>query len=151
MSLRHTASAPLPPRGPQSLPPPRRDESMQQPRQGWYDSPPRDYGGAIQRQPQPQASGWAGQPAPPIVGLGLEAMQGMTNAMNTIANQVIRNSGRATRNAGWLYFDGTFRDYPAFKRKFTSFRQLPSRHTNTGAVPAVPRTYLQSRTGTMSA
>ncbi len=65
-------------------------------------------------------SSWAGQSAPPIVGLGLEAMQGMTNAMNAIANQVIRNSGRTMRNADWLYFDGTFRDYPAFKRKFAS-------------------------------
>jgi hypothetical protein len=67
------------------------------------------------------SSGWAGQSPPPMVGLGLEAMQGMTNAMNAITNQVIRNSGRATRNAGWQYFDGTFRDYPAFKRKFASF------------------------------
>ncbi len=46
----------------------------------------------------------------------------MTNAMNAIANQVIRNSGRTTRNVGWLYFDGTNRDYPAFKRKFASFQ-----------------------------
>jgi hypothetical protein len=29
--------------------------------------------------------------------LFLEAMQGMINTMNAIANQVIRNSGRATR------------------------------------------------------
>jgi hypothetical protein len=66
------------------------------------------------------------------MGLGLEAIQGMTNAMNAIANQVIRNSGRSGRNAGWPYFDGTFRDYPAFKRKFESFqmthhRGLPTR------------------------
>ncbi len=53
----------------------------QQPRRDRYDSPPRGYGGAVPRQPQPQAGNWAGQPAPPIVGLGLEAMQGMTNAM----------------------------------------------------------------------
>ncbi len=52
----------------------------------------------------------------------MEAIQGMTNAMNAIANQVIRNSGRSGRNAGWPYFDGTFRDYPAFKRKFESFQ-----------------------------
>jgi hypothetical protein len=49
-------------------------------------------------------------------------MQGMTDAMNPIANQVIRNSARTTRNAGRPYFDVTFRDYPAFKRKFASFR-----------------------------
>jgi hypothetical protein len=35
----------------------------------------------------------------------------MTNAMNAIPNQVIRSSGRSGRNAGWPYFDGTFRDY----------------------------------------
>ncbi len=52
----------------------------------------------------------------------MEAMQGMTNAMNAIANQVIRNLGRSAQNAGWPYFDGTFRDYPAFKRKSESFR-----------------------------
>jgi hypothetical protein len=126
---RHSASAPLPPRGPPGIPPPRRGESMQQPRRDRYDSPPRGYGGAMPRQPQPQAGNWAGQPAPPIVGLGLEAMQGMTNAMNAIANQVIRNSGRSARNAGWPYFDGTFRDYPAFKRKFASFQASYHRGT----------------------
>jgi len=47
------------------------------------------------------------------MGLGLEAIQGVTNAMNAIANQVIRNSGRSGRNVGLPYFDGTFRDYPA--------------------------------------
>jgi hypothetical protein len=52
----------------------------------------------------------------------LEAMQSMTNAMNIIANQVIRNLGRARRNAGWPFFDGTQRDYPAFKRKLASFQ-----------------------------
>ncbi len=86
------------------------------------NSPPRGYSGAIPRQSQPQAGGWARQPAPLVVGLGLKAMQGMTNAMVAIANQVIRNSGRATRNAAWPYFDGMYRDYPAFKRKFASFR-----------------------------
>jgi hypothetical protein len=72
-----------------------------------------------------------GQAAPPVMGLGLEAIQGMTNAMNVIANQVIRNSGRFGRNAGWPYFDGTFRDYPAFKRKFESFQMTYHRGTPT--------------------
>jgi hypothetical protein len=54
----------------------------------------------------------------------------MTNAMNAIANQVIRNSGRSGRNAGWPYF-GTFRDYPAFKRKFESFQMTYHRGTPT--------------------
>jgi hypothetical protein len=89
--------------------PPRREESMQQPR--------RDQG--------------TNQAASPALGLGLEAIQGMTNAMNAIANQVIRSSGRSGRNAGWPYFDGTFRDYPAFKRKFESFRMTYHRGTPT--------------------
>jgi hypothetical protein len=55
----------------------------------------------------------------------------MTNAMNAIANQVIRNSGRSGRNAGWPYFDDTFRDYPAFKRKFESFQMNYHRSTPT--------------------
>jgi hypothetical protein len=118
MPPRHSASAPLPPRGLPGVPLPRRGESMQQPRRDRYDSPPRGYGGASPR--RPQAGYWAGQPAPLVVGFGLEAMQGMTNAMNAIANQVIRNLGRSGRNAGRPYFDGTFRDYPAFKRKFES-------------------------------
>jgi hypothetical protein len=121
MPPRHSASALLPTRGLPGMPPPRRGESIQQPRRDWNESPPRGYGGAVPRRPQPQAGNWAGQSAPPIVGLGLEAMQGMTNAMNAISNQVIHNSGRTARNGGWLYFDGTFRDYPAFKRKFASF------------------------------
>ncbi len=54
----------------------------------------------------------------------------MTNAMNAIANQVIHNSGRSGRNAGWPYF-GTFRDYPAFKRKFESFQMTYHRGTPT--------------------
>jgi hypothetical protein len=49
--------------------------------------------------------------------------------MNAIANQVIRNSGRSGRNAGWPYFDGMFRDYPAFKRKFESFQMNYHRGT----------------------
>ncbi len=71
---------------------------------------------------QPRREHRAEQAAPLVMGLGLEAIQGMINAMNPIANQVIRNSGRSGRNAGWPYFDGTFRDYPAFKRKFESFQ-----------------------------
>jgi hypothetical protein len=129
MPPRHSASAPLPPRGLPSVLLPRRGESMQQPRQDRYDSPPRGYGGAVPR--RPQAGYWAGQPTPPVVGFGLEAMQGMTNAMNAIANQVIRNSGRSGRNAGWPYFGGRFRDYPAFKRKFESFQMNYHRGTPT--------------------
>jgi hypothetical protein len=79
----------------------------------------------------PRRDQGASQAAPQVMGLGLEAIQGMTNAMNAIANQVIRNSGGFGRNAGWPYFDGTFRDYPAFKRKFESFQMTYHRGTPT--------------------
>jgi hypothetical protein len=82
----------------------------------------------VQRPRQDQG---VSQAALPVLGLGLEAIQGMTNAMNAIANQVIRNSGRSGRNAGWPFFDGTFRDYPAFKRKFESFQMTYHRDTQT--------------------
>jgi hypothetical protein len=79
--------------------------------------------------PPPRRDQGASQAASQALGLGLEAIQGMTNAMNAIANQVIRSSGRSGRNAGWPYFDGTFRDYPAFKRKFESFQMTYHRGT----------------------
>ncbi len=81
--------------------------------------------------PPPRRDQGASQAAAPALGLGLEAIQGMTNAMNAIANQVIRSSGRSGRNAGWPYFDGTFRDFPAFKRKFESFQMTYHRGTTT--------------------
>jgi hypothetical protein len=119
------------PTGTPGIPLPRCGESMQQPRRDLYDLPLRGYSGAVPRQPQPQAGNWTGLPVPPIMGLGLEAMQGMTNAMKAIANQVIHNLGRSVRNAGWPYLDGTFRDYPAFRRKFESFRANCHRGTLT--------------------
>jgi hypothetical protein len=48
--------------------------------------------------------------------------QGLTNAMNAIANQVIRDSGKSVKNGGWPYFDGTFKEYPSFKRKFRTYQ-----------------------------
>jgi hypothetical protein len=38
---------------------------------------------------------------------------------------------RSLLAAGWPYFDGTFRDYPAFKRKFEPFRANYHRGTPT--------------------
>jgi hypothetical protein len=46
----------------------------------------------------------------------------MTNAMNAIANQVIRASGKSVRNGGWPYFNGTLKEYPSFKRKFRTYQ-----------------------------
>jgi hypothetical protein len=48
--------------------------------------------------------------------------QGLTNAMNAITNQVIRASGKSVKNGGWPYFDGTFKEYPSFKRKFRTYQ-----------------------------
>jgi hypothetical protein len=78
---------------------------------------------------QPRRDQGASQAAPPVLGLGLEAIPGMTNTMNAIANQVIRNSDRSGRNAGWPYFDGTFRDY--VQEEFESFQMTYHRCTPT--------------------
>ena len=42
--------------------------------------------------------------------------------MNAIANQVIRASGKSVKNGGWPYFDGTFKEYPSFRRKFRTYQ-----------------------------
>jgi hypothetical protein len=103
--------------------PPQPSESMHQQRRGRYNSPPWVYNrDAPPRQSQAQRRGWGREHVPPVLGLGIEAVQGMTNVMNAIANQVIRNSGRPTRNERWPYYNQTFRDYPALKRKFLSFQ-----------------------------
>ena len=47
----------------------------------------------------------------------------MTNALSAITNQVLRISGKSTKNGGWPYFDGTFKDYPAFRRKFRIYQR----------------------------
>jgi hypothetical protein len=46
----------------------------------------------------------------------------LTNAMNAIANQVIPASGKSVKNCGWPYFNGTFKEYPSFKRKFRTYQ-----------------------------
>jgi hypothetical protein len=40
-------------------------------------------------------------------------------------------SGRSTQNAGWPYFDVTYREYPAFKRKFLLFQANYHQGTST--------------------
>jgi hypothetical protein len=47
MPPRHSASAPLPPRGPQDMPSPRHDKSLQQPRRDRYNLLPRGYSRAV--------------------------------------------------------------------------------------------------------
>ena len=49
--------------------------------------------------------------------------QGLTNALSAITNQLLRVSGKSNKNGGWPYFDGTFKDYPAFKRKFATYQR----------------------------
>jgi hypothetical protein len=81
-------------------------------------SPGQNAAGGVPPPPPPaRGGGGAGAGGPPIDGFGGFA-QGLTNAMNAIANQVIRASGKSVKNGGWPYFDGTFKEYPSFKRKF---------------------------------
>jgi hypothetical protein len=48
-------------------------------------------------------------------------LQGVVNCLTSISNQMLRMSGKSGKNGGWLYFDGTFTGYPAFKRKWQSY------------------------------
>ena len=40
-----------------------------------------------------------------------------------MTNQLLRVSGKSIKNGGWPYFDGTFKEYPAFKRKFRTYQR----------------------------
>jgi len=67
------------------------------------------------------------RPAPPAPGLGADVAQRLTNAINAMVNRVVtffaRISGRYMQNSGWPYFDGTYKEHTAFKRKFRSFNK----------------------------
>jgi hypothetical protein len=54
---------------------------------------------------------------------GADVAQGLTNAINAIVNRVVRISRRYLQNSGWPYFDGTYKEYTAFKRKFRSLNK----------------------------
>jgi hypothetical protein len=64
------------------------------------------------------------RPAPPELDPGADVAQRLTNAINAMVNRVVtffaRISGRSMHNSGWPYFDGTYKEYTAFKRKFRS-------------------------------
>jgi hypothetical protein len=47
-------------------------------------------------------------------------LQGVVNCLRSISNQMLRMSGRSGKNGGWPWFDGTYKDYPAFWRKWSS-------------------------------
>jgi hypothetical protein len=86
MPPRHSPSVPLLPRGSQGMLP---SGSMRQPRRCRYDSLRVHNRDAAPRQHQAQAGGWGREPILTVLGLGIEAVQGMTNAMKAIANKVI--------------------------------------------------------------
>jgi hypothetical protein len=46
----------------------------------------------------------------------------MVNTFTALTNQVVRILGGSGRNQGWPYFDGTFKEYPVFKRKFSTYQ-----------------------------
>jgi hypothetical protein len=62
------------------------------------------------------------RPTPSELCLGADAVQGLTIAINAILNRVVRISGGSLWNNGWPYFVGTYKEYPAFKRKFRSYQ-----------------------------
>jgi hypothetical protein len=50
-------------------------------------------------------------------------LQGVVNCLASITNQMVRLSSRSGRNGGWPWFDGTYREYPAFKRKWQDYEK----------------------------
>jgi hypothetical protein len=50
-------------------------------------------------------------------------LQGVVNCLTSISNQMLRMSGKAGKNGGWPWFDGTYREYPAFKRKWQDYEK----------------------------
>jgi hypothetical protein len=96
--------------------------------------PPSRHYGVSALSPPPLRGYGAGEPSPPPVRrypAGRNSLQedeaknsfmrGMVNTFTALTNQVVRISGGMGRNQGWPYFDGTFKEYPAFKRKFRTY------------------------------
>jgi hypothetical protein len=50
-------------------------------------------------------------------------LQGVVNCLASITNQMVRLSSRSGKNGGWPWFDGTYREYPAFKRKWQDYEK----------------------------
>jgi hypothetical protein len=50
-------------------------------------------------------------------------LQGVVNCLASINNQMMRLSSRSGKNGGWPWFDGTYREYPAFKRKWQDYEK----------------------------
>jgi hypothetical protein len=50
-------------------------------------------------------------------------LQGVVNCLTSITNQMVRLSSRSGKNGGWPWFDGTYREYPAFKRKWQDYEK----------------------------
>ncbi len=50
-------------------------------------------------------------------------LQGVVDCLTSISNQMLRLAGRPGKNGGWPWFDGTYRGYPAFKRKWQDYEK----------------------------
>jgi hypothetical protein len=84
-----------------------------QPSSGEVPSPSRD-GSPSRRESRIQRPKGA-EPGP--------VLQGVVDCLTSISNQMLRLSGRSGKNGGWPWFDGTFRGYPAFKRKWQDYEK----------------------------
>jgi hypothetical protein len=50
-------------------------------------------------------------------------LQGIVDCLTTISGQMLRLSSRSGKNGGWPWFDGTYREYPAFKRRWQDYEK----------------------------
>jgi hypothetical protein len=47
-------------------------------------------------------------------------LQVVVNCLTSISDQMLRMSGRSDKNGGWPWFNGTYKNYPVFWRKWRS-------------------------------
>ena len=50
-------------------------------------------------------------------------LQGMVDCLTSISNQMWRMSEGSGKNGGWPRFNGIYKDYPAFRRKWNSYEK----------------------------
>ncbi len=50
-------------------------------------------------------------------------LQGMVDCLTSISYQIWRMSEGSGKNGGWPRFNGTYKDYPAFQRKWNSYEK----------------------------
>jgi hypothetical protein len=50
-------------------------------------------------------------------------LQGVVDCLMSISNQMLRMSERSGKKGGWPWFNGMYKDYPVFWRKWSSYKK----------------------------